>query len=345
MTVLVTGLLFLAFGKAPLHALEVFLIQPLSGANGIAELCVKAAPLITIGVGIALAARANVWNIGAEGQFTIGAICGGGLALGLADWPAWALFPLMALAGILGGMAYAGLVALLRVRFNANEILTSLMLNYVAQYVLIYLVSGPWRDPTGYGFPQTAMFSPSAAAPVLVEGTRLHIGVAMAIGIGIIGWLVLSYSIYGFQIRVQGSAPRAARFAGFSEKRIIWYAMLVSGGLAGLAGLFEVSGPIGQLTPQISPGYGYTAIIVAFLGRLHPIGTILAGVLLALSYLGGEAAQIDLGLPSAVTGIFQGVLLFFLLGCDALILYRLKIVAPVVRASPKPAVGTPAPAE
>jgi simple sugar transport system permease protein len=345
MTIVVTGLLFMAFGKSPLHALGVFLIQPLTGANGLAELCVKAAPLITIGVGIALAARANVWNIGAEGQFTIGAICGGGLALALPDLPALVLYPTMMLAGILGGAAYAAIVAWLRVRFNANEILTSLMLNYVAQYILIYLVSGPWRDPTGYGFPQTAMFSSSAAAPLLIDGTRLHLGVAAAILIGLVGWVVLSYTIYGFQIRVQGAAPRAARYAGFSEKKIIWLAMLVSGGLAGLAGLFEVSGPIGQLTPQISPGYGYTAIIVAFLGRLSPIGTILAGFLLALSYLGGEAAQIDLGLPSAVTGIFQGVLLFFLLGCDALIFYRIKLAVPASRASAKPRLAQPTAAE
>ena len=345
MTIVVTGLLFLAFGKPPLHALDVFLVQPLTSTNGLAELCVKAAPLIMIGVGIALAARANVWNIGAEGQFIMGAIFGGGLALALPDWSAWALFPLMALAGIIGGMLYGGIAALLRVQFNANEILTSLMLNYVAQYVLIYLVSGPWRDPTGYGFPQTAMFSSTAAAPILVDGTRLHLGVAVALAVGLVGWLVLSYTIYGFQIRVQGSAPRAARFAGFSDKKIIWLAMLVSGGLAGLAGLFEVSGPIGQLTPQISPGYGYTAIIVAFLGRLHPLGTVLAGFLLALSYLGGEAAQIDLGLPSAVTGIFQGVLLFFLLGCDALILYRVKVTAPTFLEAAKPRLVAPKPAE
>jgi simple sugar transport system permease protein len=345
MTIVVTGLLFLAFGKPPGHALDVFLIQPLTATNGIAELCVKAAPLIMIGVGIALAARANVWNIGAEGQYILGAIFGGGLALAKPDWPALALFPLMMLAGVIGGMLYAAIVAVLRVTFNANEILTSLMLNYVAQLLLIYLVSGPWRDPTGYGFPQTAMFSTSAAAPILMDGTRLHLGVGVALAVGLVGWLVLSYTITGFQIRVQGSAPRAARFAGFSDKKIIWLSLLVSGGLAGLAGLFEVAGPIGQLTPQISPGYGYTAIIVAFLGRLHPLGTVLAGFLLALSYLGGEAAQIDLGLPSAITGIFQGVLLFFLLGCDALILYRVKVSLPTILAGHKAAVIAPNPAE
>ena len=324
LTIIVTGLLFLMFGKPLLQSLDVFLVQPLTNDNGLAELGVKAAPLILIGVGIALASRANIWNIGAEGQYIVGAICGGGLALALPDAPAIVLYPMMLVAGVLGGMAYGGIVAFLRVQFNANEILTSLMLNYVAQLLLIYLVSGPWRDPKGFGFPQTAMFSPSAAAPVLVEGTRLHLGVVFALAVAVIGWLVLSHTILGFQLRVQGSAPRAARFAGFNDKKLVWLAMLVSGGLAGLAGLFEVSGPIGQLTASISPGYGYTAIIVAFLGRLHPLGVVLAGLLLALSYLGGESAQIELALPSAVTGIFQGVLLFFLLACDALILYRIR---------------------
>jgi ABC-type uncharacterized transport system permease subunit len=325
LTIIVTGLLFLLFGKPLMQSLDVFLIAPLTNDNGLAELGVKAAPLILIGVGIALASRANIWNIGAEGQYILGAICGGGLALAMPDLPAFILFPAMLVAGLIGGMAYAGIVALLRVQFNANEILTSLMLNYVAQFLLIYLVSGPWRDPKGFGFPQTAMFSPSAAAPVLVEGTRLHLGVIFALVVAVIGWLVLSHTILGFQLRVQGSAPRAARFAGFSDKKLVWLAMLVSGGLAGIAGLFEVAGPIGQLTPSISPGYGYTAIIVAFLGRLHPLGVVLSGLLLALSYLGGESAQIELGLPSAVTGIFQGVLLFFLLACDALILYRVRV--------------------
>ena len=213
MTIVVTGLLFLAFGKPPLHALDVFLVQPLTSTNGLAELCVKAAPLIMIGVGIALAARANVWNIGAEGQFIMGAIFGGGLALALPDWPAWALFPLMALAGIIGGMLYGGIVALLRVQFNANEILTSLMLNYVAQYVLIYLVSGPWRDPTGYGFPQTAMFSSTAAAPILVDGTRLHLGVAVALAVGSsAGWFCPTRStVFRFAYKARRRARRASQ--------------------------------------------------------------------------------------------------------------------------------------
>ncbi len=326
LTVIASAAIFALLGRAPGPALYTFLVAPLLSPTGVPELFVKAAPLILIGVGLALGFRANVWNIGAEGQFALGAACGGGLALAFPDAPAALLFPAMVVLGALGGMALAAVPAYLRTRFNANEILTSLMLSYVMQLALIYLVTGPWRDPQGYGFPQSALFSDSATAPILIEGTRVHLGVLVALLAAVGGWLLLDRSVFGYALRVLGEAPRAARFAGFREHRLVWMALLLSGGLSGLAGLFEVAGPIGQLLPKVSPGYGFTAIIVAFLGRLHPLGVVPAALVLALSYLGGDAAQIDLGLPSAVTGIFQGVLLFFLLACDVLILYRVRVV-------------------
>jgi general nucleoside transport system permease protein len=326
LTVASAGAIFAALGRDPAAALYTFLVAPMTTENGVAELFVKSAPLILIGVGLALGFRANVWNIGAEGQYTLGAIFGGGLGLAFPDAPAVLLFPAMAVLGILGGMTLAAVPAYLRTRFNASEILTSLMLTYVMQLLLIYLVTGPWRDPDGYGFPQTALFSESATTPILIDGTRVHLGVVAALLAAGTGWLFLARSLPGFAFRVFGEAPRAARFAGFSETRLVWVSLLLSGGLAGLAGLFEVAGPVGQLMPKISPGYGFTAIIAAFLGRLNPLGVVPAGLVLALSYLGGEAAQIELQLPSAVTGIFQGILLFFLLACDVLILYRIRIV-------------------
>ena len=331
LTIIVTGLIFALLGKPPVRAVYTFLVVPVLSAAGLSALAVKAAPLITIGAGLALCYRANVWNIGAEGQFNLGAIAGGGVALAFPAAPFWLLYPLVLACGVLGGAAWAAIVAGLKTRFNANEILTSLMLTYVAQYGLIYLVTGPWRDPHGFGFPQTALFGPGATTPDIIPGTAIHLGCLAALLIALGIWLVLSRSVLGFQLRVVGLAPRAARFAGFSETKLVWTALLISGGLAGLAGIFEVTGPIGQLTTGISPGYGFTAIIVAFLGRLHPIGVIFAGLLLALSYLGGDAAQINLGLPSAVTGIFQGILLFALLGCDILILYRIRPVAAVAK--------------
>ena len=318
-----SGLIFAAMGRPPGLTVYTFLVAPLLQQDGFQALAVKAAPLIMMGVGLSLAYRANVWNIGTDGQFTLGAICGGGLALAFPDAPAWVLFPAMVVVGSIGGMLNGGLVAWLRIRFNANEILTSLMFAYITQYLLVYLVTGPWRDPEGFGFPQTAQFSDNALAPRLIEDTNVHIGVVLAPLIAIALWFMLEKTLLGFQFRVLGQATRAARFAGFSENRLVWIAMLISGGLAGLAGMLEATGTLGQLTTTLSPGYGFTAIIVAFLGRLNPLGVVPAGLLLALTYLGGDAAQINLGLPNAVTGIFQGILLFYLLGCDILLLNRL----------------------
>jgi general nucleoside transport system permease protein len=331
LTIIITGALFSAAGIPPALAIYTFMAEPLFAQGGISALLVKAAPLIMIGVGLSLCYRANVWNIGAEGQFILGGICGGGAALAFPDAPAGILYPATIAFGIFGGMLWAAIAAFLRTQFNANEILTSLMLAYVAQLLLIYLVTGPWRDPMGFGFPQTAMFSQAATAPALLAGTHIHLGCAVAPGAAVVVWFVLTKTVLGFQLRAAGEAPKAARFAGYSETGLIWVAMAISGGLAGLAGIFEVTGPIGQLTAKISPGYGFSAIIVAFLGRLHPLGAIFSGLLLALTYLGGDAAQINLRMPNAVTGMFQGILLFSLLGCDILILYRLKHRPPFER--------------
>jgi simple sugar transport system permease protein len=332
LTVITMGVLFAILGTPPLTAIETFLISPLLTASGLVSLAIRAAPLIMIAVGLSFCYRANVWNIGGDGQFTLGAIAGGGLALFLPNAAFWWFYPVMLAAGVLGGMFWSGIVAFLKLKFNANEILTSLMLVYIAQLLLVWLVTGPWRDPMGYGFPQSAMFGAGATTPDIGQ-TQLHLGCILAPLIAIIVWQVMTRSVLGFQLRVVGQAPRAARYAGFSNAKLTWIALLVSGGLSGLAGIIEVTGPIGQLTTDITPGYGFTAVIVAFLGRLHPVGVIFAGLLLALSYLGGDAAQINLHLPNAITGIFQGVLLFYLLGADVLILHRFKRVKPLVFAA------------
>lgn len=323
LTILTMMLIFALLGKPPVKGVETFLIQPISNMAGLSALLVRAAPLIMIGVGLALCYRANVWNIGADGQFTMGALAGGGLALALPHAAFWWCYPLVLALGILGGMAWAGLVAWLKLRFNANEILTSLMLVYVAHLVLVWLVSGPWRDPHGFGFPQSALFGAGATTPTF-GSTSIHLGCLLAPLLALVIWQILARSVLGFQLRVVGQAPRAARYAGFSNNRLTWIALLVSGGLSGLAGIIEVTGPIGQLTTSVTPGYGFSAVIVAFLGRLHPVGVIFAGLLLALSYLGGASAQINLNMPNAITGIFQGVLLFYLLGADVLILHRVR---------------------
>jgi ABC-type uncharacterized transport system permease subunit len=325
LTVVASMVMFALLGKDPAAAIYNYFIDPLTTRNGVAELFVKATPLVLIGVGLSFCFRANVWNIGAEGQLTIGALAGGGLGLAFYEVDTVFLLPAMLLAGVLGGMAWAAIPALLKTRFNTNEILTSLMLTYVALLVLSYLVHGPWKDPDGFNFPESRLFHDAATLPRLIPGTRLHIGWLLTVALTGVAWLVLARHILGFQIRVIGLAPAAASFAGFREKRIVWTTLLISGGAAGLAGVMEVAGPIGQIVPVISPGYGFTAIIVAFLGRLHPFGVLLGGLLMALTYLGGESAQITMNLPNAVTGVFQGMLLFFLLASDVLVRYRIRI--------------------
>ena len=323
LTMVLGSILFAALGRDPLEALYTFFVRPVSTLYGLSELAIKAAPLLLCAVGLAVGFRGNVWNIGAEGQLTMGAIFGGGVALAFygAEGP-W-LLPLMIVAGGIGGMLYGAIPAFLKTRFNANEILTSLMLTYVAIQVLGYLVHGPWRDPEGYNFPETRLFGDDALLPILIEGTRLHGGVVLALIATVGCWILVSRTFAGFQLRVVGQAIEAANYAGFSRNRVIWISFLVSGGLAGLAGLGEVAGPIGQLNPTISPGYGFAAIIVAFLGRLHPLGVLLASLLMALMYLGGESLQMNLNLPLAITGVFQGLLLFLVLASDVFIRYRL----------------------
>jgi general nucleoside transport system permease protein len=338
---LLTGLaLFALLGNDPLAAFHAFFVAPVSSVNGLAELLLKASPLVLIAAGLAVGFRANVWNIGAEGQLTIGAVVAGGLALWpvAAEGPAW-LLPALIGAGALGGMAWAAVPALLRTRFNANEILVSLMLTYVAQLLLSYLVHGPWRDPQGFNFPQSQLLPEGALLPILVEGTRLNAGVLLALAAVAAAWVFLGKSFRGYQMRVTGLAEDAARYAGFSAKRTVWIGMLAGGAAAGLAGVAELAGPLGQLQPTVSPGYGFAAIIVAFVGRLSPIGILLAGLLMSLFYLGGDAAQISMGLPAATTALFQGALLFFLLGADVFIGYRVRLL-PSARAHARQAQQT-----
>lgn len=324
LTMLAGLVLFALLGKDPFQALKLIFFTPLTSSYSLAELTVKATPLILIATGLSFGFRAGVWNIGAEGQFTIGALCGGAVALALYEVEGLWVLPLMALAGALGGMAWAAIPAVLRTRFNANEILVSLMLVYVATLLLSVLVHGPLRDPDGLNFPESRLFHNAATLPVLIESTRAHLGFIFTLIIAALAWFFMQRHMIGFQIKALGEAPMAARFAGFSEKKLVWFSFMFSGALAGLAGLFEASGPVGQLVPALPVGYGFTAIIVAFLGRLHPIGIVLGGLLLALTYIGGETAQISMSLPSATTSVFQGLLLFFLLACDVLINFRFK---------------------
>ena len=341
LTVAVGTLLFVLLGKDPVRGLSMFFVEPLRSGYALAELAVKATPLLLIALGLAVCFRSNVWNIGAEGQFVIGAVAASGVAMQAdAGTGRWIVAAVLA-AGVLGGMAWAAVVALLRDRFNASEILVSLMLVYVADQVLAYLVYGPWKDPNGFNFPQTITFLKSTAVPRLFTGFRVNIGLILALVAAGAFWVLLFRTYAGFQLQVGGLAPAAARYAGFSSRRALWTALLLSGGMAGLAGALEVAGPLGQLTPYVPAGYGFAAIIVAFVGRLHPVGIVFSALLMSMFYIGGELAQSRLGLPKSITGVFQGLLLFALLACDTLIHYRLRWVGRVAAPASVPA---PAPA-
>ena len=325
LTVVIGVVLFLALGKDPVQGLGVFFWEPIRSSYALGELVVKATPLLIIAMGLALCFRSNVWNIGAEGQYVMGAVFATGIAL-MADKASspWVMVPSVLLAGVMGGMVWAGITAFLRDRFHANEILVSLMLVYVAIMVLGYLVYGPWKDPLGYNFPQTKTFEAATQIPRLFKGSRINMGVFLALLGALLLWVFLFRTRAGWAQQIGGLAPHAARYAGFSSSRAIWLALLVSGGAAGLAGALEVAGPIGQLTPYVPVGYGFAAIIVAFVGRLHPVGMVFSAILMSMFYIGGELAQSRLGLPKSLTGVFQGLLLFSLLACDVLMNYRLR---------------------
>ncbi|MEM9205819.1 MAG: ABC transporter permease [Pseudomonadota bacterium] len=323
-TLVLTGVLFAFLGTNPIEGLLTYFIAPFQSVFSAQEVFVKASPLIMIGAGLTICFRSNVWNIGAEGQFIAGAIAGGGMALALYNVPGVWVLPLCLVAGLVGGGLWAAIPAVLKTKFRTNEILTSLMLVYIAGLLLDYLVRGPWRSPEGFNFPESRLFHADATMPLLMSGGRLHVGILLAIAIAVILWVVMAKSLKGYSFRVIGEAPRAGIFSGFSPPKTVATVLVLSGALAGLAGAIEVTGPIGQLLPTVSPGYGFTAIIVAFLARLNPLGVILAGVLLSTTYIGGETAQIRLGVPTDITQVIQGLLLVCLLACDTLVNYRIR---------------------
>lgn len=323
LTVVIGVALFALLDKDPMVGLRMFFWEPIRTPRAWSELLLKATPLLIIALGLAICFRSNVWNIGAEGQFVLGAIAATWVAL----YPPFALgamtVPAVLLAGMLGGFVWAAITALLRDRFNANEILVSLMLVYVSFQLLNYFVFGPWRDPMGFGMPSTKAFPADARMPRLFEGYRVNIGLVLGLVVAALMTLFIFRTRAGFAQQVGGLAPAAARYAGFSSRRALWIALGTSGALAGLAGALEVAGPVGRLTEHVPVGYGFAAIIVAFVGRLHPVGIVFSAVLMSMFYLGGELAQSRLGLPKSITGVFQGLLLFTLLACDTLIHYRI----------------------
>jgi simple sugar transport system permease protein len=335
LTMLIGVIVFDLIGINGQRAVIDIFITPLTASYKWPDVANKAAPLIIIALGLSIGNRANVWNIGAEGQYVIGSLCAAGVGIAVGGAGGGLVILLMILAGIAGGSAWAAVPAVLRTRFSVNEILSSLMLTYVALQVLGYLVGGPWKDPNGRNFPATAPLSPEQSLPVFDPRTvfgatfpqgTYHLGILVALILPFIFWLVMSRSVFGFQIRVVGSAPHAARHGGFDSKQTIWLSMLIGGGMAGLAGALEFTGLLKAINLGYPSGYGFTAIIVSFLGRLHPIGCLIAGIVLAVTYVGGQVAQTTVHIPNSTAGIFQAMMLFFILASDIFVRYRVRIV-------------------
>ncbi|MEM9715295.1 MAG: ABC transporter permease [Pseudomonadota bacterium] len=331
-TLIACAILFAILGNEPLPALKVLFWDPLFNEQMASfsrpQILVKAAPMILIALGLSFGFQAGIWNIGAEGQFVMGAISAIAVGLALWDVSAWYVFPLMGLAGAMGGIAWAMVPALLRIKFGANEILVSLMLVYVAIQFLAAMVTGPMKSPLAFGFPETRSFRDFEAAynGEVFANTGIHWGVIAMIVIAMIAYILQTRHLFGFQVRVMGLAPKAARLSGVIPERMVVICLAISGGLAGLAGFYEAAGPAGKLTTDFASGYGFTAIIVAFLGRLNPIGIVFAGLILALTIVGGELAQLILNVPAAAVLVIQGMVLFFLLAADVLVNYRVALI-------------------
>ena len=321
------SVVFAANRVNPLFALKEIIFRSFGSLYGLKETVTKAIPLILIGSGLTLAFRARFWNIGAESQLLLGAMAASWVGLNWgARLPAALVIPLMFLAGFLAGALWGLLPALLKQRFAVNEVISTLMLNYVAAELLTLLITGPWRGPSQRGFPYTEPF-PAAAKLPLIAGTRIHyITLAVALGAAALLYLAVRATRFGYELRVIGENPEAARYAGIDFLRTTVILMILSGGLAGIAGVGEAAGLHHRLTYPgvISGGYGFTAIIVAWLAKLNPLGAVVSGLLFAGILVGGDAIQISLGLPAATVQVFNGVLLFFLIMGDFFLTRRLR---------------------
>mgnify|MGYP000010114294 FL=1 len=324
------GLLIFTFlGYNPLETLYQIFVSPFSRIDRISDILVKACPLIIIGTGLMLCFKSNVWNIGAEGQFIMGALLAGFIALSFPNIETKFFLLITILAGFVGGALWAFIPAILKTKLNVNEILVSLMLVYVAMLFIDFIVRGPLRDPMSFGFPLSKPYPEGALInkipfPGIGFLGQLHYGILFVFLLVPVSWIFVNKTLGGFKINVLGSAPQAAKFAGFKRNSITITVLLLSGGLAGVAGVIEVSANIGQLQPEVSFGYGFTAIIVAFLGRLSPVGILFAGIIIATVKLGADNAQMTMGIPKVVTGLFEGILLFFLLTGETLQKYKIK---------------------
>jgi simple sugar transport system permease protein len=315
--------LYVLMGRDPAAVVYGMLLEPFLSWASFSEVLLKAGPLLLIAQGLAIGFRAKIFNIGAEGQFILGAIFASAIPVWFPQATGQWIWPSMLILGAIGGALWASITAFWRVRLNANEILVSLMLSLVAAQLLNYLLLGPWKDPHGFNFPQSVMFQYDAMVPTLISGTRVNVSLLIALALSFAAWVFMEKSFSGYKLQVGGLAPSAASYAGFNQSWAIWLSLLIGGFAAGLAGAAEVAGPLGQLQRSISTGYGYAAIIVAYLGGLHPIGIIISSLVMAVIYIGGDNAMVSANLPIAAVRVFQGSLLLAYLVVVTFVRYRL----------------------
>jgi general nucleoside transport system permease protein len=313
---LIGALLILMAGADPLKAYAAMAQGAFGGPRQIEETLLKTAPLLLMGLGLTAAFRARVWNIGGEGQYYMGALLGGIIALTFPDWPRPLLIGVMLVAGVAGGLLWALIPGLLKVRRGMSEIISTLMFNYIAILFMQYVARGPLQEPGGY-LPESAQFVPAARMPVFFD-TRIHLGVLLAVLAVPLVYALLWRTPLGFRMRAVGSRASVARYAGINVNRIILFALAFSGGMAGLAGIIEVSTLHTRLKGDISGGYGFSGILVALLGRMHPAGVAVASLFFAALTIGAQTMHVVYGLPSALADAIQAVVVLSVLAADAL---------------------------
>lgn len=323
LALLLCAVFLLLTGRDPVEVYSSMFGGAFGSAYGLSETAVKAIPLALCALGIALAFRMQLWNIGAEGQFYMGAFAASWLPLTFPDLPAAVMLPSMIILGMAAGAVWGFIPGFLRAKWRVNEIITSLMLNYIGILWVSYLVYGPWKDPQGMNFPLTAQFPDAALLPTLA-GSRIHIGALLVVVLVILFAIIFKNSRWGYEIKVIGASEQAARYAGMDIKKNIYLVMLLSGAICGLAGMTEVSGIVGRLQPGLSPGYGYTAIIIAWLAKLNPVAIVIVSILFGALQVGGYLVQ-TLGVPATVAAMLQGAVLFFVVGGEVFTTYRLKV--------------------
>jgi simple sugar transport system permease protein len=324
LTFLLTSAFVLAYGENPLRAAYYFLLDPLSNPVRLIEVLVKATPLLLTGIAVAFAFSGGYWNIGVEGQLYMGATAATAIGLQMGSVPAWLALPLIIVGGSLAGMAWALLPALMKVRLKIDEVVTTLLLNYVAIFLVSAILNGPWRDPVSQ-WPQSPEIAASAIFPRLIPRSRLHLGFILALLVIFGVWYVLSRTSFGLKMKAVGFNMEAARFAGIHVERTMLIVALVSGAIAGLAGAGEVAGIHFHLIDAISPGYGYTGIIIATLGTLNPIGVSLAALFIGLIDTGSQTVSRALGVPAYLGDVLQATLLLVTLGMLLLQGYRITL--------------------